>query len=927
MMKKWRVLGVFLLVFLLTGCQEDQNKPIKKDRGKSSDIISTGTTERVELNGAGLSIQLECGLGGYVKYDRYMKVSAKITNYGNDFSGWFQMILPTDNENSMYQKEFFVPSGETRRRVMLFPASMNQNRILCSVNRSNGETVCSQDIYLNMDYGTDTVYIGVYGEKNKKMGYMGQKNTRVFKLKKRDFLADHKALDVLDVIVISDGTLKEFDKKQIRAIVLWVRRGGSLILADSGKHREWKRFSKKMLSWEAGDTKQIMTSFGLDSIDTSIIIQHLVQNLEEQKAEQVQDFLAENLSVKLYNTWRQEIEAIRENTACLEETGEIFSYLREDYEEEDIKEKLSLSVTDEERFDVYKNLTIPVVSRKLTELSMYKAEILMTTEEGETILQKGSFGMGNVFLSGCSLALGKKNWDVLGNEILIRILDNLSEKKKKQLLTERQQDFGNSNQIYEQGLLVTETDRLPNLKLYAVILLGYVLLVSPVLFLVYRRKNRFNYLWGVIPAVAVLFSVLIYLIGTSTRIRGPYVNYLTHLQLGEEGEAVQHTWFRLISGKNNPYEAVFKGNYDIEPLAMDHSYQVVTDEDKEAVSWDYEYGIEYGNEATKITFAELSVFEGKNFKDEEVVKVQGDIQTELVYDDMSLQGTVKNQFDYDLEDCFLFHRGTVYYLGDIKSKKGVCLEDLDRDDIYQQKEYNYDYDELANLLFGTDYLASGNETDCEMQRRAVLAQGYLNEIAASETVFVGFATSDQAERNSYIKQFSYDKYGAMCISKQVGIKYTADGMELLPALSQYAVSYDSSVTDGKKILDTRRSRIQVSYRLPVGYQWKGLIYNQADNPEFSYYNKGYISSAIFNGSVNMVDWRTGQENRIIESGREVNLELQPEDVSQDNVLTLYYYLSTSGGYDLQLPNIMVSVSTETSGDQKKNVREAENDKN
>lgn len=915
MMKRWSVLGLFLLLLLLTGCEGTKKEPIKSNRRENSNIISTGTTERVELNGAGLSIQLECGLNGHVKYDRYMKVSAKITNYGSDFSGWLQMILPTDSENNMYQKEFYVPSGETRKKVMLFPACMNQNQILCSVNRSNGETICSKNIFLNMDYGTDTVYIGVYSDRNKQLGYLGKKNTRVFRLKKRDFLADYKALDILDAIVISDSTLKEFDKKQIRAVVRWVRRGGSLILADSGNHKEWKRFSGKMVSWEAGDTQQIMTSFGLNSMDTGIIIQHLVQQMEDQKAEQVQNFLAENLSVKLYNTWRQEIDNIKENTACLEETGEIFSYLRESYEEDEIKERLSLSATDEERLDIHSNLTIPIVSRNLTELSMEKAEILMTAEAGETILQKASFGLGNVFLSGCSLALGKKNWEVLGSEICSRILDNLSETKKKQLLTERQQDFDNSNQIYEQGLLVTETDSLPNLKLYAVILLGYVLLISPVLFLVYRRKDRSNYLWGVIPSVAVLFSVLIYLIGTSTRIQGPYVNYLTHLQLGEEGEALQHTWFRLISGENNPYQVVFKGNYDMEPLALDHSYQVVTDEEKKVVNWDYEYGIEYGSEETKITFAELSVFEGKNFKDEEVVKMQGDIQTELVYDDMSLQGSVTNKLNYNLEDCFLFHRGTVYYLKDIKVNESIYLENLKRDDIYQQKEYNYNYDELANLLFGTDYLASGSETDCEMQRRAVLAQGYLNEIAASETVFVGFATKEQAERNSYIKQFSYDKYGAMCISKQVGIKYTANGMELLPALSQYAVSYDSNVTDGKKVLDAGQSRIQVSYRLPAGYQWKGLIYNQADNPEFSYYNKGYLSSAIFNGSVAMVDWRTGQENMIIESGREVNLELHPEDVSQDNVLTLYYYLDTSGGYDLQLPNIMVSVSTETSGNQ------------
>lgn len=904
--RTWAV--VFLIGILLTGCGRNVTETKSVAGNNAQSVVNSNAMDSMTLYGDGLNIRLKCGMNGYVKYNRYMKVSVEICNHGNDFSGWVQMIFLTYNENSMYRKEFYVESGKSQELLLLFPACMNQNQILFSVNRSDGEEVCSKTFSLNMTYGTDTAYVGILSDKQEELGYLEGRDTKVFYLTKEDFSTDYKALDILDVIVISDKDLRDFTKIQVKNVSSWVKRGGTLVLADSGKHRELKPFSGKLLSWKAGEVHKVNTRFGLDILDAGLIEQRLIQKLEAKKAEEVKSFLVENLSVKLYSRWSNEIANIQDNAYCLEESGEIFSYLRGDYSEEEIKKNLSLSVTDGERAKIAANIEIPVIQRKLTDIRLKESELLMTTEEEQAILQKTSLGLGNIIVSGCSLAMDESCWDVLGNEVLGRITDNLSEGKKQQLLVEQQQSFNDGNSIYEQGLLVTETDSLPNLKLYAVILIVYVIFSGPILFCFLWKKGKSGLLWGVIPAVSVLFSVFIYLIGTSTRIQSPYVNYLSHLQLEEDGQAVLRTWFRPTSGQNHPYEIVLKGNCDVEPFTVNQGYDAITESEKTVISKEYQYGIEYGNDATKITMEGLSAFEGKNFKDEEVVRADGDIKTELTSSEMNLQGTVTNEFSYDLEDCFLIDNGTVYYLGDIPAGKSVSLEDLSSDEIYQQNEYNYDYDELAIQLFGTNCWLSGGETDCEMQRRSVLAEGYLEERVGSETSFFGFAARGSKAKNKFMDKFSYDKYGAMCISKNVDIKYTSNGMELLPDISKYAVSFDSSVTDGKTIKDTSQSRIQISYRLPKGYQWKGLTYNQSNNAEFSYYSNGYLSSAIFAGIVTMVDRKTGQEIGIIESGREMNLELHPEDISEDGVLTLYYYLDNSTGNVLQLPNIMVSVT-------------------
>ena len=903
--KVWLLL--LATIVMLTGCNQTTVVQSEENRENIVPVAESSNENFMELRGRNLSVRLRYGMDGCVKYDRYMKISAEITNHGGDFSGWIQMLLPVNEENSMYRKGFQISQGEKKTLEMFFPCCMSQNQAVFSVHRQDGEEICSKAFALNLIYGTDTAYLGVYSDKEQQFRYLQGKSTRVFSLADEDFCENEKALDILDVIIISDKDVSDFTRRQTRSLISWVKSGGLLVIADSGKHREFQAFTDKDFSCKIDRSRKIHTSFGLSADDYSLIEQRMTQKLESKKAEQVRTFLKENLSAKLYEQWRSDISNIQDNLYCLDESGEIFSYLREYYEEDELKKNLSMSATDEEKMKIKENLEIPVLSCRLQSISMGKSEDVLTDENHNLILQKKALGLGNIMVSGCSLALDEKYWDVIGNEILEQVKENLSQKKKQQLLMERQQSHQYENYIYEQGLLVTETDRLPNLKLYAVILIVYILFSGPVLFVLLRKQGKSMLLWGLIPSVSILFSVFIYLIGTSTRIQNPYINYLSHLQLQGGGQAVLDTCFRLTSGQNTPYQMVLKENCDIEPLVTVQSFDENSASEIKSMNTDYQYGIEYGNDETKISMEELSAFEGKNFQNEEVVRVEGDVETEISSNNMKLQGTVTNTFSYDLEDCFLYDSGTVYYLGTIPSGKSVSLDELDSDKIYLQNEYNYDYDILANQIFGTNFWGTGKETDCEVQRRAVLAEAYLEQQMNSQTSFFGFATGSSQPENKFVNKISFAHYGVMGISKQVDVKYTFNGMELLPDISQYAFSFDNSVTDGKVIKDKTQNRIEISYRLPKGYRWKGLVYNQSNNAEFSYYNNGYLSSAIFAGKVTMVDRKTGQEIEIIQSGRETKRKISAADVNEDGVLTLYYYTDNSTGNELQLPNIMVSV--------------------
>ena len=126
-------------------------------------------------------------------------------------------------------------------------------------------------------------------------------------------------------------------------------------------------------------------------------------------------------------------------------------------------------------------------------------------------------------------------------------------------LREYKRDGGETEQIYEDGLAVTDWNKLPNLRFYIVFLIVYIVLTSPVFYYLMKRSRHRMAVWGMIPAASGLFAVLIYLIGTSTRLEGQCINYLNQIEVDSEGTGMLECHFRLIHDETGSYELSVDG--------------------------------------------------------------------------------------------------------------------------------------------------------------------------------------------------------------------------------------------------------------------------------------------------------------------------------------------------------------------------------
>lgn len=905
-MKK-RICFILLLCMLvsMTGCGEVYEESISNMVQLSGQTAAVNTrVDPVKLAGRGLSAELSYGLNGYVKNNRYMNISARIQNHGEAFNGTLQVIMPIVNENCMYKKSFSVKTAENVEIDMAIPTCMSSNQLYVSINDAEGEEICARVLKVNMVYATDTIYIGLYSRHPKRYGYLEGRHSQLFELTKSQLNGDYKALDLLDVIVISDADASELTVEQRKGILSWVSRGGTLVLADSGREKEMKAFGSKLPYWVKLGRKTRKTTFGLTLSDMSQIEQRIINDAKAKKISAVQAFLKRSLPANVYDTWEYEISDLAEDNSFLDVGQDVYNALLEKYTAEELGDKLSLELSRKEMEKALSHIRLDSVTKKISTIHLRDSEVIISEEE--PLLQKTSKGLGSVVMAGCSLGLSKKEWKVLGAELTEKITNNISEQRRQQLSLEKQQLTQGENYLYQDGLQYNETDSLPNLKLYGGILIVYILMIGPGFYLVCRKKKRIELLWGLIPVTAITFSILIYLIGTSTRVQKPYINYLTQVQLKENEQAVVTTRMRLVSSDNKPYTVELNGNLDIEPLDVDNGYAIETsnrfarEEDRK-----YKFGIEYSAKNTKLIMNSLSSLEGKNMKEEDVVKPSGDIEADVISEDMKLKGIVKNALSYDLEDCFLYDNGTVYYLGDIKRNQSVSLEDVSDGHIYYPSEYDGDADTLFRKMLGNS-LYNGNKqngnSSVEMKRRLTLAEAYLQGNASANVFVYGFAAEHESIHNNFLDKFTYDKYGVTGYVKEVNITYQYKGMEMIPDISQYAIAFDNEATDGAYIKPSADDSIVVSYQLPDGYEWKRLLYNKRNNSSYS-----EIDSVPFSGTVSLYDLEKGEEKQIINSNAQAETEIKKSFINLDGSLTLVYHLNTSDSQQMQLPVIMAAV--------------------
>lgn len=865
--RRWGILALVLTAVLIVGCGKKNNSTEKKDTGFTAGDI------KVDIQESQIST---------VKFGRYMEVRSQVTNEGKDFSGMLQVIIPVASEKMMYRKAVSVAEGETKNISIIVPVCVTGTNVmtlqLCdSKGKKLGQYKFNQRVKRD-----SSISVGIVGADAEDLGYLMQGDIKTFYLKD-GMPEDYRAIDTLDILVINNESTEEYTENQKTAIQNFVDKGGTLLLG-TGENGEktLSAFSGTMLNGTVGKTSHINTTLGITKEDLEDVREKAVQVAQDKRLDEVKTFLLDNLSTELSASYSDQIEWLEEDESLLMENGEIYTYLLKKFDEDALKEKLTYKLSDEEKQNIQNGIILKDMEKTVLHLKMDNAQDILE-EEDNVLIQKISYGQGNILVSGVDLGLDKELWYSVGSVLASLCENNISPARHKQLQKEGNGELGMASDSLINALRLTENVDLPNTLLYALILIVYILLVGPVLYIVFKKKDMRQYLWGAIPVCAIAFALMIYFIGMGTRLQKPKINYISVVEVneGDNLDAVsRRNYFGVMVPDNKGTTMELEGNADITPLVReDYGYY-----DSMEDTGDYEYGIEYGTDRTMVLLDNMSTFSSAYFCQKDYVKAEGSVEGQVSYKDFVMDGSVTNNTGKDMQNAMLYSDGFVYPLGDLPAGKSAGVAGVKS--VYMPIGLYQDRDNALRTLTG---YSTWDNAPAESGKYQKYRQAYaIDSFFSTKTDFtdgrcyvIGFV-----DDNSFMDSLDYEGSGMtvycyeMSLSMGDGTNTMISDIALYDVTNKNYSNYDADRYCSKE-------KITEKYVFEKDLELQSLWY-MGKNAEYNQY--GYD---IFDGKIYIMNQKTGKEELIFNDGEAGNFQMTKDYVTENNEMVLTYETKVS----------------------------------
>lgn len=536
-------------------------------------------------------------------------------------------------------------------------------------------------------------------------------------------------------------------------------------------------------------------------------------------------------------------------------------------------------------------LDIDIVNLKLDEDSVL-------IDDGRKLMISKELGEGSIIVAEFSFNIPKKFWKSYGEALMVTIEQNLSEgTKKKMLLQNENVSYADMGYSYmEEALKINENDVLPNMKLYGCILAIYVIIAGPGMYFFFRRRKKRSYLWIAVPILSIAFSAVIYIVGTSTRIQRPYINYLSQIVLNDDKDVKakeMNTLFSVTSVSNDPFSMFLRGKCNVTPKNTDAYYG--NDEMHAESIEDYAYGVEYNENNTKLLMNRLSSFQGAEFIMKQTVRNDGTVNINVSEKDMSLIGTVSNTFDYDLNNCMIYYQGNLLYIGDIKAGETIAVDKYAKTGTYNSSDYGNSMAAMIESAMGGNMYS--NSVASSLRRKIGVVEEYLEDNSNAKAWFYGFVENNSEK--SFTGKFNYDMYGVTGVCKNFEMSEQIDGYDVIDSLETYATNYKSEYTNGYDVYSGAPEQFSVTYRFPKTFVLKELLYSKQTSGgcEFLQNNSKYSDYGFF-GTVSVRNRQTNKLQKLFSSGKEIKIINMDDYLEPDGSLILYYSIERKSGREV-----------------------------
>ena len=565
------------------------------------------------------TVEVKYGYDNKVQIGSYMPVYVTVTNNAQNFEGAVQIIVPGQYYNTMHEKEFSIAAGDTKTIMLTAPFYVNAPQFTVRIVDKDKDVVWKDYVKTDVLKSLTTANIGVLSDDFSALSYMSNQkflnysdlSTKIYELTAENLPEDYKALDMLDVIVISNFSTDKLTENQIEAIDLWIDNGGLLLLGSgSTVNKTFAGFNGKVFDAVIGEYKTYSTKFGLDDIVDNMVVEiydydyrdNYFEKLTKDEQTAVYELLDsykdswysdyyENFFYTFYENNQTELETWFKDIFFSEYYGtklteqewkdygknEFYYFVYDVFDRLVVIKKReaqiadNLAATDKMQFVDADILNVTLKGQGMTlygeiEESDKKFPLVNAISKGNGIIAVAGLDFTQNPLASYS---GNKLFFVNLIETLIgdKVWDNMNS-YSNYYYYETDEEYHYLTNLAE----AVNSAPLPPMLIYIVII-GIYLIGGLVVYFILRKRKKSMLFWGVQAILALAFAGAVYIAGFTTRKISPEFNTAVITELSDDMSPAQiKAVGKLLMPKMKAYEVSFLREYNLKLLSDNNYY-------------------------------------------------------------------------------------------------------------------------------------------------------------------------------------------------------------------------------------------------------------------------------------------------------------------------------------------------------------------
>ncbi|MDD7792884.1 hypothetical protein [Clostridium sp. 'White wine YQ'] len=391
---------------------------------------------------------------------------------------------------------------------------------------------------------------------------------------------------------------------------------------------------------------------------------------------------------------------------------------------------------------MFKDDYIKINSQELKKVGEYQV-MPLTIETSKNILDESGYfqkiqkGNGNIIFS--SYSLGSEPFNkLIGKDSIKNIIDDVIPAK---LLEPNSSMSGMDYRIQNMVGNVLGL-KLPNTKILLLILLLYALIIGPVGYFIFKKLKKSSLLWIGIPIAAVIFTVIISIVGGTTRLKNPIMNIKNFILVDDQGKGNVNSLVGVIFPYKSDLEIQEPESSKLETImdSLNYNNRRSGDFTKNVVQ-----KINYVDGKRIYENKDMSPFSPAYFSLSGGEKTIGKLNGNLNYNGGKIQGNLINNLQYDLNNSYLITSSGIYELGGITKGKSMNITDT-------MKKYRNINDFISNSVAN-----SAPMTEAEMQEQTRKRIEF-SDIEYFLNSYLGIFTGNSVLNKNYIIGYIDDNF-------------------------------------------------------------------------------------------------------------------------------------------------------------------------